>query len=68
MVQNKSLIIAKIPTGFPIPGEDLVVKTNDFDLDATPPAGGLILKTNYISYDPYQRGRMRYISPHNPSP
>jgi NADPH-dependent curcumin reductase CurA len=59
MVQSKSLIFAKHPTALPIVGEDLKITSTDFDLNAAPPAGGLILKTNYVSYDPYQRGRMR---------
>ena len=59
MVKNRSLVLAKNPAAFPIPGEDLVLKTEEFDLDAPPPEGGVILKTNYLSYDPYQRGRMR---------
>ncbi|PVH75472.1 NAD(P)-binding protein [Cadophora sp. DSE1049] len=59
MVQSKSLVLAKNPVGLPIPGEDLVVTSSEFDLSASPPPGGVILKLNYISYDPYQRGRMR---------
>jgi len=59
MVHSKSRVLARHPVGFPIPGEDLVVTTSEFDLGAPPPAGGLIIKTNYISSDPYQRGRMR---------
>ncbi|KAL2069990.1 hypothetical protein VTL71DRAFT_14670 [Oculimacula yallundae] len=59
MVQSKSLILAKNPVGLPIPGEDLVVTSSEFDLSAPPPPGGVILRLNYVSYDPYQRGRMR---------
>lgn len=58
MVQNKSLIFNSIPKGYPVPGENLVVKTSEIDLNS-PPAGGLIIKNIYISFDPYQRGRMR---------
>ncbi|KAH7397795.1 hypothetical protein BKA64DRAFT_47851 [Cadophora sp. MPI-SDFR-AT-0126] len=58
MVQSKSLILAKNPVGLPVPGQDLVVTSSEFDLSAPPP-GGVIVKLNYISYDPYQRGRMR---------
>ncbi|KAG0645796.1 NADP-dependent oxidoreductase [Hyphodiscus hymeniophilus] len=57
MVENKSLILAKHPIALPIVGEDLVVKSAPFDLEQASPEGGLILKTNYVSYDPYQRGR-----------
>lgn len=59
MVPSQSLVLAKHPEGFPIPGEDLVLATTAIDLDASPPAGAVVLKLNYISYDPYQRGRMR---------
>ena len=61
MVQNKALILAKNPVNFPIPGEDLVLKSSEFDLDASPPEGGLIVKNNYISYDPYQRGNLHAL-------
>jgi NADPH-dependent curcumin reductase CurA len=58
MVDNKSFIYKKLPSGFPVPGQDLVVETRQFD-PSTPPAGGLSLKNHYVSFDPYQRGRMR---------
>ncbi|KAF2666833.1 NAD(P)-binding protein [Microthyrium microscopicum] len=60
MVSNKALVLAKYPSGFPVPGEDLVVKTTEINLDeASCPDDGLIIKNHYISFDPYQRGRMR---------
>ncbi|TVY71515.1 NADP-dependent oxidoreductase [Lachnellula suecica] len=59
MTENKALILAKTPTGYPIPGEDLLIKSSTIDLNAAPPEGGLILKTHYLSYDPYQRGKMK---------
>jgi NADPH-dependent curcumin reductase CurA len=59
MVQNKSLVLAKNPVGFPIPGSDLTITSSEFDLHQPLPPGGLIVKTNYLSFDPYQRGRMR---------
>lgn len=59
MVQSKSLILARNPVAFPIPGEDLVITSSEIDIDTPPPAGAVIIKVNYISYDPYQRGRMR---------
>jgi len=59
MVQNKALIFKKVPTGWPRPGQDLVIESRDFDINQQPPAGGLTVKNAYISYDPYQRGRMR---------
>ncbi|KAG9243097.1 hypothetical protein BJ878DRAFT_463042 [Calycina marina] len=68
MAPNKALIFAKHPETFPVPGEHLIVKTTDFDLDASPPAGGLILKTNHISYDPYLRGKMKPPNPGSYTP
>ncbi|KAH7238018.1 NADP-dependent leukotriene B4 12-hydroxydehydrogenase [Fusarium solani] len=58
MACNKTLIYKKIPTGLPIPGEDLVVEDRKIDLD-TPPTGGLILDVLQASFDPYLRGNMR---------
>ena len=59
MVQNKGLIFKKAPTGWPVPGEHLAVEAREFDPSAEPPQGGVITKNYYVSYDPYQRGRMR---------
>lgn len=59
MVFSKSLILAKNPTALPIIGEDLIVKASEVDILSPPPDGGIILKTAMLSYDPYQRGRMR---------
>jgi NADPH-dependent curcumin reductase CurA len=59
MVQNISLVLAKNPVGLPIPGQDLITTSSDFDIHGSPPSGGLLVKTHYISFDPYQRGRMR---------
>ncbi|KAI9806477.1 MAG: hypothetical protein M1833_003664 [Piccolia ochrophora] len=59
MVQNKSLVFKKIPEGWPVPGQDLVIETSDFDRDQAPPKGGITTQNYYVSFDPYQRGRMR---------
>ena len=59
MVQNKGLIYKRVPQGWPKEDEDLAIEAREFDLDAPPPKGGLILKNYYVSFDPYQRGRMR---------
>lgn len=58
MVQSKSLVLAQHPVGLPVAGQDLVITTSDVDINAHPP-GGVVLKVNYISYDPFMRGRMR---------
>lgn len=59
MVQNKALVFKSIPTGWPVPGKDLVVEDLGFDPEAQPPQGAISVKVNYVSFDPYQRGRMR---------
>ncbi|KAK5737818.1 hypothetical protein LTR17_006466 [Elasticomyces elasticus] len=59
MVQNKSLIYAEHPTEFPEPGKHIKIETKDFDTEQAPPSGGLTVKTLDVSFDPYQRGRMR---------
>ncbi|GAB7355130.1 hypothetical protein MBLNU459_g5705t1 [Dothideomycetes sp. NU459] len=59
MVQNKALIFKKVPTGYPKAGEHLTVEAREFDVEQAPPAGGITTKNHYISFDPYQRGRMR---------
>lgn len=59
MTQNKTLVFKKVPTGYPVAGEHLVVEDRPIDLDAAPPSGGLVVKLLYASYDPYLRGKMR---------
>lgn len=59
MVQNKGLIYRDHPTGWPEVGKHIVVENRDFDVDQAPPSGGFTAKVNYVSFDPYQRGRMR---------
>lgn len=59
MVQNKGLIFKSVPSGWPVPGENIAIEARGFDLDASPPNGGLTTKNFYVSFDPYQRGRMR---------
>ncbi len=61
MVQNKTLIYKSPPDGFPVPGEHMVIEASDFDIDQAPPKGGVTLKILYVSFDPYQRGRMRPV-------
>lgn len=62
MVQNKALVFKAIPNGLPVPGKDLTIETSEFDLNQAPPPQGITVKTLYVSYDPYMRGRMRDAS------
>lgn len=59
MVQNKAIIFKSVPKDFPIVGTDIAVEAREFDLDQSPPPGGITVKICYASFDPYQRGRMR---------
>ncbi|KAK4543963.1 hypothetical protein LTR36_004737 [Oleoguttula mirabilis] len=60
MVQNKALIFAEVPPpGLPVAGKHIKVETTDFDTEQAPPPGGITVKVHYVSFDPYQRGRMR---------
>ncbi|EME45970.1 hypothetical protein DOTSEDRAFT_70095 [Dothistroma septosporum NZE10] len=59
MVQNKALIFAEVPTGWPEAGKHLKIENRDFDTEQQPPNGGITAKVHYVSFDPYQRGRMR---------
>lgn len=59
MVQNKGLVFKEAPTHWPELGKHLVVETRDFDENQDPPEGGFTAKVHYVSFDPYQRGRMR---------
>ncbi|KAM0806345.1 hypothetical protein BDR22DRAFT_816546 [Usnea florida] len=59
MVQNKGLIFKSVPTDWPVEGKDLTIEDRGFDLDAEPDKNGITIKTYYVSFDPYQRGRMR---------
>ncbi|KAH7322902.1 hypothetical protein B0I35DRAFT_476803 [Stachybotrys elegans] len=59
MAPNKTLVYNKMPEGIPVPGEHLIVEERTIDLDAAPPAGGLIVEILNASYDPYLRNLMR---------
>lgn len=59
MVENKGLIFKSVPSGWPKPGENLAIEDREFDLDQSPPEDGITTKNYYLSFDPYQRGRLR---------
>ncbi|KAL8729023.1 MAG: hypothetical protein Q9166_005024 [cf. Caloplaca sp. 2 TL-2023] len=59
MVQNKGLIFKQVPQGWPVPGQDLAIEDQGFDLETEPPQDGITTQNFYVSFDPYQRGRMR---------
>lgn len=57
-VHNR-LYSLEIASNIPLVGKHIQVQTREFDLEQNPPEGGFTAKVNYISFDPYQRGRMR---------
>ncbi|KAG9075490.1 hypothetical protein FRC06_010065, partial [Ceratobasidium sp. 370] len=57
--KNGRLIFNSIPKDYPVPGETTVYVTEEIDLDNVPLNGGVLVKTLYVSADPYIRGRMR---------
>jgi NADPH-dependent curcumin reductase CurA len=59
MVQNKGFIFRKVPSGWPVAGQDLTIEDRPFDLEQSPSEGGVTVRTYYASFDPYLRGRMR---------
>lgn len=59
MVQNKGLIFKDYPTAWPEIGKHIALETREFDLEQASPPGGITAKVHYVSFDPYQRGRMR---------
>ncbi|KAJ5774963.1 hypothetical protein N7457_009859 [Penicillium paradoxum] len=59
MSTNKSLTFKKIPQGYPVPGEHLVVEAAPYDNNVAAPNNGVVLQSLYTSFDPYMRGRMR---------
>ena len=56
MVSNKSLIFKSVPSGYPVAGKDVVVEESQFDENQAAPSGGVTLKYNHFSFDPYMRG------------
>ncbi|KAF6755039.1 alcohol dehydrogenase [Ephemerocybe angulata] len=60
-VTNGKVIFKSIPKGYPEPGKTVVYDDSEkIDLESVPiPDGGFLVKTLYLSVDPYMRGRMR---------
>ncbi|TFK22718.1 alcohol dehydrogenase [Coprinopsis marcescibilis] len=59
-VTNGRVLFNEVPTGYPEPGKTTVYdESQKIDPDTVPLHGGILLKTLYLSADPYMRGRMR---------
>lgn len=52
MVKNKSLIFEKVPQGYPVPGQDILIKEVDTDIENAP-EGGIVTKNLYASSSPH---------------
>lgn len=59
---NKALVFKKIPEGYPVPGQHLLVEPAAYDANVEAPADGVVVQSLYTSYDPYMRGRMRDVN------
>ncbi|KAI8972297.1 hypothetical protein BDB01DRAFT_750145 [Pilobolus umbonatus] len=59
MVSNKQVLFTKVPEGYPVPDEHMKVVESTLDINQPLKDGQFILKTLYLSVDPYMRGRMR---------
>jgi hypothetical protein len=59
MVKNEQVIYNESPVDVPIPGKTLKLVSTELDVDSVPLNGGVLVKNQALSLDPYQRGRMR---------
>ncbi|KAI0391259.1 chaperonin 10-like protein [Xylariaceae sp. FL0594] len=59
MHTNQTLVYKRYTQGAPVPGENLAVEPVPFDVEGSPPPGGITVKNLYLSFDPYQRGQIR---------
>ncbi|KAL9711377.1 putative secondary metabolism biosynthetic enzyme [Leucoagaricus gongylophorus] len=59
-ITNGRVLFMSVPDGYPEPGKTTVFDESEtIDLDNVNLNGGFLLKTLYLSVDPYFRGRMR---------
>lgn len=58
-INNVCAVFNEVPSGYPVVGKTIVTKTETIDLDTVPLNGGTLVKTLYLSLDPYLRGMMR---------
>ncbi|KAI7866357.1 hypothetical protein BDF14DRAFT_1814395 [Spinellus fusiger] len=62
MVSNTEVIFSKIPTGLPVIGKHLHIVKDEINLDKELAEGEFLIKTLYLSVDPYMRLCMRDAS------
>ncbi|CAG8691603.1 14817_t:CDS:2 [Dentiscutata erythropus] len=69
MPSNNGIIFKAVPDSYPVPGEHMEFVTREIDIENFPLADGEILvKNQYLSLDPYMRGKMRHPSAKSYSP
>ncbi|CAE6461178.1 unnamed protein product [Rhizoctonia solani] len=62
ITQNPAAIFNSVPKGYPVLNETIITGSSTIDLDNVPLSGGILIKSIYLSIDPYLRGRMREVS------
>ncbi|EUC67547.1 zinc-binding dehydrogenase family oxidoreductase, partial [Rhizoctonia solani AG-3 Rhs1AP] len=60
--KNSAAIFNSAPQGYPVLNETIVTGSSEIDLDNVPLSGGILVKSVYLSIDPYLRGKMREAS------
>ncbi|KAI1329667.1 chaperonin 10-like protein [Xylariaceae sp. FL0255] len=61
MRPNQTLICKRYTPYMPVTGEHLAVEPQLIGPDDDPPEGGVTIKNEYLSLDPYMRGQMRLL-------
>lgn len=61
MVANASLVYAKPPTGAPVPGETLVRRVDEIDIDTVPLDGGILVQ-NKVRLPPSFRRSAAFLT------
>ncbi|GAB1526249.1 hypothetical protein RhiTH_009416 [Rhizoctonia solani] len=61
-IQNSAAIFNSVPKECPVLNKTIIKGTSIIDLDSATLNGGILVKSVYLSIDPYLRGRMRKVS------
>ncbi|KAI9323663.1 hypothetical protein BX666DRAFT_1848190 [Dichotomocladium elegans] len=62
VTQNKQVIFAEKPTGYPVAGKHILVRNSTIDLHKSLADGEFIIKQLMLSVDPYMRGWMDHAT------
>ncbi|CCO38026.1 hypothetical protein BN14_12188 [Rhizoctonia solani AG-1 IB] len=58
-IPNRGAIYNSIPDGYPVLNETITLGTDTIDLESAPLNGGILVKSLWLSIDPFLRERMR---------